>query len=63
MEETNVVKTNSLDTAKLNKVVEGLFSNGIKMTEQFDALSYNDEEMNYILRKMNERVRQEVGYM
>jgi hypothetical protein len=53
-------QSNNLDTVKLKKVVEAVFAGGEKAVEEFDYEAYTDEELEYIMKEMEEQTKKDV---
>jgi hypothetical protein len=47
--------SNNLDTAKLKKAVEDILAGGEKAVEEFDYSLYTIEELEYIMKEMDEQ--------
>ncbi|MDR1352644.1 MAG: hypothetical protein LBK05_05100 [Treponema sp.] len=53
-------QSNTLDTEKLNKIVEDIFAGGEKAVAEFDYSAYTIEELKYIMHEMDEQTIKEI---
>jgi hypothetical protein len=53
-------QSNNLDTAKLKKVIEDIFAGGENAAEEFDCSLYTNEELDYIVKEMEEQSKKDV---
>jgi hypothetical protein len=54
-------QSNNLDTVKLKKVVEDIFTGGGNAAERFDCSLYTDKELEYIITEIEEQCKKEVA--
>jgi hypothetical protein len=52
-------QSNNIDSAKLKKVVAGLFA-AENAVEEFDCSLYTNDELNFIMREMEKQTQDEI---